>query len=198
MVHIVIAKKSANNYFQRKSYSMQKKSHLVKPFIICTTDGLIVDVYGMFEATKNDATILTEIFEKRSLKDLVQKDDIFLVDRGFRDCVATLKSEHGLQVNMPSFIDSDCKQLSTFEANKTRLIRKCRWVIEAINRFFKETFRALSEVRNKTLLHILCDFKIAASLVNRFLKRLYSDAGFSLELAKKMKSRLSCENDLKD
>jgi hypothetical protein len=53
--------KSSNNLFQRKSYSVQKKTHLVKPFVICATDGHIVDIYGLFEATKNDARILSEI-----------------------------------------------------------------------------------------------------------------------------------------
>ena len=31
--------KSFNNSFQRKSFSVQKGRHLVKPFIICTADG---------------------------------------------------------------------------------------------------------------------------------------------------------------
>ena len=55
--------KSLNNYFQRKSYSVQKGRHLVKPFVICTTDGYIVDIYGLFEATKYDATILSLVLK---------------------------------------------------------------------------------------------------------------------------------------
>jgi hypothetical protein len=42
--------KSSNNLFQRKSYSVQKKTHLLKPFVICATDGHIFDIYGLFEA----------------------------------------------------------------------------------------------------------------------------------------------------
>ena len=53
--------KSFNKLFQRKSYSVQKGRHLVKPFVISTTDGFIVDIYGLFEATKNDATILSTL-----------------------------------------------------------------------------------------------------------------------------------------
>jgi hypothetical protein len=56
--------KSFNNEFQRKSYSVQKGRHLVKPFVLCTTDGQIVDIYGLYEATKNDATILLDILKK--------------------------------------------------------------------------------------------------------------------------------------
>ena len=53
--------KSSNNNFQRKTWSTHKGRHLVKPFVICTSDGLIVDIYGLFEANKNDASILTTI-----------------------------------------------------------------------------------------------------------------------------------------
>jgi hypothetical protein len=55
--------KSANNSFQRKTYSGQKKRHLVKPFLICAADGTIVDVYGPYGATVNDAPIMEDVFE---------------------------------------------------------------------------------------------------------------------------------------
>lgn len=58
--------KSSNNYFQRKSYSGQKKTHLCKPFTICTANGYIVDVEGPFDGNMNDASIL----------DIVLKDTI--------------------------------------------------------------------------------------------------------------------------
>jgi hypothetical protein len=38
--------KSANNDFQYKTYSGQKKGSLFKPFILCCADGNIVDCYG--------------------------------------------------------------------------------------------------------------------------------------------------------
>jgi hypothetical protein len=93
--------KSFNNEFQRKSYSVQKGRHLVKPFVICTTDGHIVDIYGLFEATKNDATILLDILKKdQNLNTLLKKDDIFILDRGFRDCVKDLENKYELKVKI--------------------------------------------------------------------------------------------------
>ena len=79
-------KKSANNNFQYKSYSVQKKGSLIKPFIICTTDGYILDVYGPFAANLNDAIILDSILKTdqdliRILKPNTFKTYIFL-DRG--------------------------------------------------------------------------------------------------------------------
>ena len=80
--------KSFNNAFQRKTFSVQKSRHLVKPFIICTTDGLIVDIYGLYEATQNDASILLNILKTdEKLGFIIKDNDIFVIDRGFRDCV---------------------------------------------------------------------------------------------------------------
>jgi hypothetical protein len=190
--------KSANNYFQRKSYSLQKKRHLVKPFIICTADGLIVDVYGLFEATKNDATILKHIFDTdQDLLSLIKSGDIFLVDRGFRDCVEDLQNKYFIELKIPSSILDKQKQLETIEANKTRLITKCRWVIEAINRFFKETFRALGEVKNDSLCHTFEDYKIASAIINKFYRRMFSDGDNAKEMAIEMKKKLFCDNELK-
>ena len=44
--------KSSNNFFQRKTYSVQKKQHLVKPFVVTASNGRIVDIFGLYEATK--------------------------------------------------------------------------------------------------------------------------------------------------
>ena len=91
--------KSFNNEFQRKSYNSQKKRHFVKPFVVCTTNGYIVDIYGLYEATLNDAAILLNILEKDlSLQTLIEKDDVFILDRGFRDAVDYLELKYNLKV----------------------------------------------------------------------------------------------------
>ena len=53
--------KSANHKFQRKKYSGLKKRNLVKQFLACTTDGIIIDIYGIYEATLNDAKIMARV-----------------------------------------------------------------------------------------------------------------------------------------
>lgn len=189
--------KSSNNNFQRKTYSEQKKRHLVKPMVICTTDGYIVDIFGPFEACLNDARILIDLFEKNGdLRQLVHARDVFLVDRGFYDCIEPLESKLECQFYMPSYIPKGDKQLTCYEANVTRYITKCRWVIEALNRFFKETFRALDEVNNKSLPHILQDFRIAAALVNKFFQRMTSDKDNGTEIATRMRDKCREENEL--
>ena len=44
-----------------KNVQFTKKRHFVKPFVICNTDGYIV--YGLYEATLNDAAMLLNILE---------------------------------------------------------------------------------------------------------------------------------------
>lgn len=80
--------KSANNAYQRKSYSVHKKSPLVKPFTITTTNGLVVNSAGPFNANKNDATILKELLESPGgLNSILKEGDVFFLDRGLRDVV---------------------------------------------------------------------------------------------------------------
>lgn len=76
--------KSANNQFQYKCWSQQKMDLLIKPFIVCCTDGYIIDCYGPFQANQNDAKIFDYILETdHDLKNILlpNKTYVFL-DRG--------------------------------------------------------------------------------------------------------------------
>ena len=76
--------KSFNNEFQYKSWSGQKKDSLVKPFLICCTDGYIIDLYGPFPANQNDATIFEYILSTdNDLQNILQPNKtIAILDRG--------------------------------------------------------------------------------------------------------------------
>ena len=52
--------------------------------------------------------------------------------------------EFGIKAHMPYFIAKSQKQLSTEEANETRLVTKVRWVVESTNGRIK--LEALSSV----------------------------------------------------
>lgn len=66
---------------------------------------------------------------EQALLNWLQKDDILILDRGFRDSISTIK-HFGYQAIMPSFLNRR-KQFTSHEANRTRLITKIRWVIES-------------------------------------------------------------------
>jgi hypothetical protein len=89
----IYCQKSANNTLQRKTYSCQKSRHLVKPFVVCTPNGKIVDVYGLYPANDNDAKILDTILKTNNdFKSLIKPNDHIILDRGFRDSIKTLNN----------------------------------------------------------------------------------------------------------
>ncbi len=95
--------KSANHEFQRKTYSGQKKRNLVKPFLVCATDGTIIDIYGPHEATLNDAKIMERVLtEDENLRELIKENDILIADRGFRDCTKNIKKEYKIDIIIPT------------------------------------------------------------------------------------------------
>lgn len=63
---------------------------------------------------------------KSNLEDIkhwVQENDIFVVDRGFRNAISLLE-DMGIKSEMPCFMKRGDKQLSTEDANASRLVTK--------------------------------------------------------------------------
>jgi hypothetical protein len=94
--------KSKNNEFQAKTFSVQKGHNLLKTFIITCSDGYICEAYTDFEATLNDDKILRHILQTdRHLRGILEANDFFFLDRGFRDTVTLLQEEYALNVVIP-------------------------------------------------------------------------------------------------
>lgn len=193
----IYIQKSSNYQFQRKSFSVQKKRQLIKPMMIVAPDGYIIEVLGPYKATMNDATILNSYFQTQNEQcSFFKKDDIFLLDRGFRDSIQTLQSM-GYKPKVPAFISKSEKQLDWYEANTSRFVTKCRYVVEVENGKMKQIFRYFDKVwQNISLPHLMCDFKNAAALLNAYFSRIYSDNDDSEEIADLMLSRLNEPNTL--
>ncbi|XP_057329865.1 uncharacterized protein LOC130670476 [Microplitis mediator] len=166
--------KSANNEYQRKSYSGQKKVPLCKPFTICTTNGFVIDMLGPYTAHMNDAEIMRIILnDPNGLIKLLNKGDIIVVDRGFRDVIVYLE-ELGFKVLMPA-LKGKLNQLTTDESNESRFVTKIRWVVEAVHVFF-------------------C--RIACFLHNEYGTRLDSDLDLREQLIAAMNSKKDQDNTL--
>ena len=56
----------------------------------------------------------------------MHEEDIFVIDRGFRDAVSLLE-EMGIRAEIPSFMKRGEKQLSTEDANLSRLVTKVEY-----------------------------------------------------------------------
>ena len=189
--------KSKDNELQRQSYSVQKSRHLAKPFVICATNGRIIDIYGLFPATQNDATIIKTIFKSnKDLRKFIQPDDHIVLNRGFRNVVNHLQTQYYLKTHMPTCKNPNQKQMTTYEANESRLTTKIRWIVETTNGKLKTKFRANSKVqRNVTLQHSIDDWRISAAILNRFFNE-YDSKPEDFIMATKMKAKLNVPNRL--
>ncbi|CAF4718790.1 unnamed protein product [Rotaria sp. Silwood2] len=186
--------KSTNNQLQRKSYSMHKHWNLVKPMSLTTAmisyirfflqDGSILCALEPFfsDYKNSDTTILKHCLynNEQNIINWLHKDDVLIVDRGFRDVIP--KSKHfGYVAIMSSFLN-EREQLSTEENNYTRLIMKVRWVIESDGqikqwKYFSQT------IQTSSLRFISNHLDITCALINAFRPRPVSDIHAGSEVA---------------
>ncbi|XP_053380687.1 uncharacterized protein LOC128548946 [Mercenaria mercenaria] len=94
--------------------------------VIVTTTGYYLTVVGPYlsDGKNRDAKILNHILNgnMEDIKSYIRPDDIFVVDRGFRDSLQLLE-DLGIQTEMPSFLRKGQSQFDT----------EIRWVVESAN-----------------------------------------------------------------
>lgn len=119
--------KSSNFSFARRSYSLHKHRPLLKPIMVVTTTGYIVSILGPYlsDSTNNDASILKHMIHcnTEELKTWIKENDVFVVDRGFRDAGEVLK-DIGIKMEIPSFMQKGAKQLSKRDSIISRVVTK--------------------------------------------------------------------------
>lgn len=74
--------------------------------MIVALDGYIIDIHGPYlaDGKNNDAAILNKhLVEENGLYNCAKKDDILVLDRGFRDSLDSIKSV-GLQSQCSYFL----------------------------------------------------------------------------------------------
>uniref|UniRef100_K1REP5 Cysteinyl-tRNA synthetase, cytoplasmic n=1 Tax=Magallana gigas TaxID=29159 RepID=K1REP5_MAGGI len=79
---------------------------------------------GPYITKNSDATILNHVM-KTNIEDIcdwVREEDIFVIDRGFRDSLDFLE-EMGIQAQMPSFMTKGEKQMPTENANSMQYLK---------------------------------------------------------------------------
>lgn len=194
----VYIQKSKNFEMQKKSYSDQKKRNFVRVMMCVTTNGHIVFAMGPYPASTNDAKVLESIVsESNALNNLIA-GDVILLDRGFRDCIEFLKNR-GFTVHMPALLQrsQNNQQLSTIEANKSRLVTANRYGVETRNGHIKTIFKIFQkEWYNIALPHLMSDFRICAALINVYFKSIESNKGYDTEIASRMLARINTPNRL--
>lgn len=97
---------------------------------------------------------------------------------------------------MPESLSENEHQLTTQQANRSRCVTICRWVVEAVNGQFKRDFKLLrQDYFNKSVPHMMENFQIAASLLNRFGVR-FRDRDDANEIVSMIRERINLENNL--
>ena len=66
------------------------------------------------------------------LSKICEEGDVQIVDRGFRGVAAEFE-RMGYDVKMPGLLGKALRRFTTEEANETRLVTKCRWIIESFH-----------------------------------------------------------------
>lgn len=191
----IYLQKSTNHRFQKESYNSHKKRNYLKIMMGVCTDGWILFALGPFKATENDATITNQIFSSSttSVKHLAP-DDILIVDRGFRDCIPDLVNFNFI-VKMPTC--SDKNQLTTQEANQTRLVTKVRYDVERVNGLMKTVWKIFRETIDIHYIpKIMTDFEIGAALLNKRIKINDQDNAKQIAFARGMMDRVNMPNIL--
>ncbi|XP_077260464.1 uncharacterized protein LOC143896440 [Temnothorax americanus] len=68
-----------------------------------------------------------------ALREWLGENAIIIVDRGYRDVLPLLQNL-GIETYMPPLLQENQTQLSTEDANDSRLIIKSQWIVKALNR----------------------------------------------------------------
>lgn len=188
---------STNHAHQRQTYSGHKHRNLFKIMKFISVDGVIVDTFGPFRATQNDAEIIEIIFEKSHFKNILRPGDVVLVDRGFRNCMKTFQRMK-LDAKIPGFIQKGTKgQLTTKQCNDSRLITKMRFAIETANGRMKMKWHLFNKMVPSILsIHLMSDYKIGCAILNSFGKPIICDKNDFSDIGTQMLNRVNRKNEL--
>jgi hypothetical protein len=114
---------------------------------------------------------------------------------GFRNNLHKIEFINFLSEN--HFPKLEVGTLTTEEANRTRLVTKCRWIVEAINGQIKQCFRRFDKVwPNQSLPYMIKDFRIVCAILNVFHPRIESDVREGIDIAETMLARCDEVNQL--
>ncbi|KAJ8685806.1 hypothetical protein QAD02_021599 [Eretmocerus hayati] len=167
--------------------------------LIIGSDGHILDVRDphFADARNNDAAMLRDDLgnEDGPMRHWIRAGDIILVERAYRD-IEDLFVEPGLRYYRPAFFEAGGRQLSTQDANQSRIVTKMRYVVEARNGHIKFTCKFLNQMMQIQHIPHLGDFdRLAEAMINRYHPPIIMQ-GADAQLARRMLDRARQPNAL--
>lgn len=166
--------KSADFNGQRRTFSGHKKRNLVKFMGIVFPDGTIYDMLGPFYADgdHSDEWMWEWIQEENEgrVNDFFDEEDEFFADRGFLQC------QGGYILHCPSGLAPGQKQLSTSEANNSRLVTRFRNVVERVFGRLKMHWKILFNLIETNWMPNLSKIvRVLAAIENAFYGRIWKN-----------------------
>ncbi|KYN50167.1 hypothetical protein ALC62_01022 [Cyphomyrmex costatus] len=164
----------------------------LKPVLIVAPDGWILHIQGPYfsDHSNNDAAILRNEFDHdaQRMRRWIQEDDIMIVDRGYRDAIP-LFEQLGITWEMPALLNRNERQLSTEDANESRLVTKSRWIVEARNGHLRSIFKIFQHtVQIQHIPNIVDFYRIAGAIINRYHPIILME-GANAEMAQRLLER---------
>lgn len=191
----VFCNKTKNFKKQREFYYEQKKRHFFKPMVFTTTTGRFIEVFGPYKSRDNDAKIMKNIFQTygRQIEGKLQQGDIFIVDKGFRDVTEYLTAK-GFDIKIPESVQKrTLHQLTTIQANRSRMVTACRFIVETRNGHMKSIWRLFDRTWiTYDLPQVMNDYRIGASLINKFYRAMESNIDDAEIIAHNMLEKGNC------
>ena len=189
--------KSSAFDIQKQTYFMHKHNNLLKTLVYTAPDGTFVEIFGPFlaDGKHNDEALhnyVLEMEESPLLKHLDQNEDELLLDRGFIRCKDILK------FHTPKSIQKGSYQLSTKDANLTRVVTRCRNVVERSFGRLKQ-WGILDNTLDNSYVPVLGDLiRILVSILNRYFTPLFEDAEEARCDAEMFLENVDKRNELKE
>ena len=182
---------------QKQTYSRHKHTNLLKTLVSTAPDGTFVEIFGPFlaDGKHNDEALhnyVLDMEESPLLKHLDPNEDELLLDRGFIRCKDTLR------FHTPRSIKKGSNQLSTEDANVTRVVTRCRNVVERLFGRLKQ-WRILDHTLHISYVPILgALIRILASILNRYFTPLFEDTDEASRDADMFLEKMKKNNELKE
>ena len=74
----------------------------------------------------------------------------------------------GYDIKMPGFLDKNSRQFTSEEANETRLVTKCRWVVESFHARFKKWRMFAERIDQSFIVNIAALTRTLAACINKY------------------------------
>lgn len=135
-------------------------------------------------------------FYDLEVKQELRPGDIFIFDRGFRDCLPYMEANDFVTKTLEFVLKTQPRQqLTTEQANRSRLVTKTRYVVEVQNGHLKTVWPIFAEMwPTIALKHRGEDLRNAAALLNAFFRQIVANKDKEAHVANAMLSKMNIPN----